>query len=57
MIERSVREYPPAKEKIQSFLAIACDKDVVCQLLPFQSMQGKIHVVLIIFHQQYVEFP
>jgi hypothetical protein len=55
MLKRPVRERPAAKEKVQSFLAIACDKDVVRQLLAFQCVQRKIPVVLIVFHQQYVE--
>ena len=57
MVKRSVRERTAAEEKVQSLLAIAYDEDVICQLLPLQSVQGKIHVVLIVFHQQYVEFP
>ncbi len=56
MIKRSVRERSPAEEKVQSFLAIAGHENVVCQLLPPQRVQGKIHIVLIVFHQQYVEF-
>jgi hypothetical protein len=45
-----MRERPVAKDKVQGFLAIARDVDVVCQLLPPQRMQGKIHIVLIVFH-------
>jgi hypothetical protein len=55
MIKRSFRERSPAEEKVQSFLAISGYENVVRQLLPFQCVQGKIHIVLIVFHQQYVE--
>jgi hypothetical protein len=57
MLKRSLHERPATEEKVQGFLAIACHEDMVRQLLPFQGMQGKIHIVLIVFHQQYVEFP
>src|ERR1700676_4508470 len=56
-LKRSMRERPATKDKVQSLLAVARDEDIVCQLLPPQRMQGKIHVVLIVFHQQYVEVP
>ena len=55
MLKRSLRERPATEDKVQGFLAIARHEDVVCQLLPPQRMQGKIHIVLIVFHQQYVE--
>jgi hypothetical protein len=50
MLERSLRERPATEEKVQGFLAISCDDDVVRQPPLFQSMQGKIHIVLIVFH-------
>src|SRR6202171_983395 len=52
-LKRSMRERTAAEDKVQGFLAVARDEDVVCQFLPPQRMQGKIHIVLIIFHQQY----
>jgi hypothetical protein len=51
LCERSATE-----EEVQSFLAVAGDENVVRQLLPPQRVQGKIHVILIVLHQQYVEF-
>jgi hypothetical protein len=47
-------EPPATKEKVERFLAIARHEDVVRQISPPQRMQGKIHIVLIVFHQQYV---
>jgi len=41
-----------AEEKVQGLLTIACDKDAVRQLLLPKSMQGKLNIVLIVFHQQ-----
>jgi hypothetical protein len=49
-------ERPTTQEKIQRFFAVACDENIVREFLPPQRMQGKIHIVLIVFHQQYVEF-
>src|SRR6202166_1778395 len=56
MVKQSCRESTATKEKIQSLLAIARDEDAVRQFLPPQRMQGKVHIVLIVFHQQYVQF-
>jgi hypothetical protein len=50
MLERSLRERPATEKKVEGFLAIACDDDVVRQLPLFQSVQDKIHIVLIVFH-------
>jgi hypothetical protein len=47
-------ERPTTEKKVQRLLAIARHEDAVCQVFPPQRMQGKIHVVLIVFHQQYV---
>jgi hypothetical protein len=57
MIKRSLRERPATEEKVQSFIAIARYENAVRQLLPLQGMQREIHVVLIVFDQQYVQFP
>jgi hypothetical protein len=55
MLKRSAGERPATEEKVQRFLAIARHEDVVGQLPPPQRVQGKIPIVLIVFHQQYVE--
>jgi hypothetical protein len=57
MLEQSLRERPATEEKVHGFLAIACDDDVVRQRPLFQSMQGKIHIVLIVFHNSMSSFP
>ena len=49
MIKRSMGERSPAEQEVQSFLAIAYHEDVVRQFPPLQRMQGKIHVVLVVF--------
>jgi hypothetical protein len=45
-----LREGSATEQKVKGFLAIARDEDVVRQVLPFQSVQRKIHVVLIVYH-------
>src|ERR1022692_4210475 len=49
-IERSVRKCPTTKEKVECLRAIAHHKDAVGQLLSPESMQGKIAIILIVFH-------
>jgi hypothetical protein len=56
MIKRSFLERAATEKKVQRFLAVADDEDAVREFLPPQSMQSKIHIVLIVFDQQYVEF-
>src|ERR1700687_5874763 len=55
MIKRSVGERPATEDKVQSLLAIPCDEDVVRQLFQPQRMQGKVHIFLTVFHQNYVQ--
>jgi hypothetical protein len=57
MIKRSFHIRAATEEKVQRFLAIAGDEDGIRQLLPAQRVQSEIYVVLIVFHQQDVEFP
>jgi hypothetical protein len=55
MIERSLRVLAATEKKVQRFLAVAHHEDTICHLPPLQGMEGKIHVVLIVFYQQYVQ--
>src|ERR1700693_2745318 len=48
-LKRPMSERPATEDEVQGFLAVARDEDVVCQFLPPQRVQGKIHIVLIVF--------
>ena len=41
-----------AEDKVESLLSVASDVDVVRKVLFTKSMEGQLHVVLIVFHQQ-----
>jgi hypothetical protein len=56
MLKRSFRERFAAEEKVQRFLAIARYEHIVRQLSPLQRMQRKVHVVLIVLYQQFVQW-
>jgi hypothetical protein len=56
MIEGPLRMGPGTEQKIQRFLPIACDEDVVRQTFRAQGMQRKFHVLLTIIDQKDIDF-